>query len=210
MAISRRCNKTERFNVNSVNCMKAPWNLKPNKTHVWDLLQCTCKSLQIKKTASTILNHSTWSTVTLKRCNLYTYVRSYCTSTCASHLLFVCSESYSTVKQRSLESITLLNWRKRLQSTRVPLFIRSIFYLQHIKDTRSTYLYEKELILCHLAHSQTPLQSLSTSSTGPGHHCMLRHVLGKPGLKKHNGKYKITYMYYKKGDVYPWLDRTYS
>lgn len=52
------------------------------------------------------------------------------------------------------------------------------------------HLYATELILCHLAHSQTPLQSLSTSSTGPGHHCMLRHVLGKPGLKKHNRKYK--------------------
>ena len=46
------------------------------------------------------------------------------------------------------------------------------------------YLYAKELILCHLAHSQKPLQSLSTSSTGPSHHCMPRHVLGKPGLKR--------------------------
>lgn len=138
--------------------MKAPWNLKPNKTHVWDLLQCTCKSLQIKKTASTILNHSTWSTVTLKRCNLYTYVRSYCTSTCASHLLFVCSESYSTVKQRSLESITLLNWRKRLQSTRVPLF-NGIYFLLTAHQGHSIHV--------PLCEGVDPLSSRSFTDTTP-------------------------------------------
>ena len=47
----------------------------------------------------------------------------------------------------------------------------------------SMYLYGQELILCHLVHSQTQPQSLSTSLTGLGHHCMLQRVLGKLDLK---------------------------
>jgi len=40
MAISRRCNKKgKKINVNSVKCMKAAWNLEPNKIYVSHLLQ---------------------------------------------------------------------------------------------------------------------------------------------------------------------------
>ena len=78
--------------------------------------------------------------------------------------------------------------RARPLGSCILLLERQNLFLLHstlrIKDTRSMYLYVKASILCRLAHSQKPLQSLLTSSAGPGHHCMLQHVLGKPSLGK--------------------------
>ena len=78
--------------------------------------------------------------------------------------------------------------RARPLGSYILVFERQNLFLVHstlrIKDTRSMYLYVKASILCRLAHSQKPLQSLLTSSAGPGHHCMLQHVLEKPSLKK--------------------------